>query len=226
MATAGRTRPDRPGAQEWVPDGEAAHDVEALREAAKECRGCELWEPATQVVFSAGSTTARMALVGEQPGDFEDRRGIPFVGPAGRLLQEAVEEAGISRDDVYVTNAVKHFRFSQRAPGNRRIHATPEMAHITACRPWLTAELVAVDPDVVVLLGATAGKALLGPGFRVTRDRGQVLERETSRGLKRFVATTHPSAVLRTPGPDRDAARAGLVADLRVAVEALEGASR
>ncbi|MEJ5915478.1 UdgX family uracil-DNA binding protein [Pseudokineococcus sp. 1T1Z-3] len=214
------TRPDRPGATAWLPDPDH-RDVAHLREAATACRGCELWEPATQVVFSAGVVTGRVALVGEQPGDVEDQRGIPFVGPAGRLLQEAVAEAGLAREDVYVTNAVKHFRFSQSAPGNRRIHATPDAGHVTACKPWLAAELVAVDPDVVVVLGATAAKALLGPSFRVTRERGVVLERETSRGTKRFVATIHPSAVLRTPAPEREQARAGLVADLRVAASAL-----
>ncbi|ROP45670.1 DNA polymerase [Pseudokineococcus lusitanus] len=216
----GAEKPERPGAEQWLP--EPGHrDVATLREAATGCRGCELWEPATQVVFSAGATGGRLALVGEQPGDQEDRRGVPFVGPAGRLLQAAVEEAGIAREDVYVTNAVKHFRFTQQAPGNRRIHATPEAAHVTACRPWLAAELAAVDPEVVVVLGATAGRALLGPSFRVTKERGHVIERETSRGTKRFVATLHPSAVLRTPPEQRDAARDGLVADLRVAAAAL-----
>jgi uracil-DNA glycosylase len=204
-------RPERPGAQEWVPEG---GDVQALRAAAPACRGCELWEPATQVVFSAGNPAARVALVGEQPGDVEDREGIPFVGPAGRLLQRAVDEAGIDRGDIYVTNAVKHFRFTPR--GNRRIHSTPELAHITACRPWLVAELRIVDPAVVVVLGATAAKALLGNDFRVTRHRGEVLERETSRGPCRFVPTVHPSSVLRAPDDQRDEAYAALVADLRV----------
>ncbi|MEJ5945096.1 UdgX family uracil-DNA binding protein [Pseudokineococcus basanitobsidens] len=221
---AAPSRPDRPGAAGWVPDDPARRDVEHLREAARACRGCELWEPATQVVFSAGAASGRVALVGEQPGDSEDRRGVPFVGPAGRLLQEAVAEAGLAREDVYVTNAVKHFRFTQSAPGKRRIHATPDAGHVTACLPWLTAELAAVDPEVVVVLGATAGRALLGPSFRVTKERGVVLERETSRGPKRFVATIHPSAVLRTPDDQRAQARDGLVADLRVAVAALGGA--
>ncbi len=184
-----------------------------------QCRGCELWENATQPVFSAGSTTGRIALVGEQPGDEEDRRGIPFVGPAGRLLQKAVEEAGIDKGEVYVTNAVKHFRFSQSGPGKRRIHATPERAHLEACKPWLVAELTRVDPDLTVCLGATATRSLLGPAVKVTRDRGAVLERETSLGLRRFLVTIHPSAVLRSP--DRDAAYAGLVADLRVAAGVL-----
>ncbi|WP_328291946.1 UdgX family uracil-DNA binding protein [Kineococcus sp. NBC_00420] len=212
------TKVERPGAQEWVPEGA---DVEQLREAATSCHGCELWEPATQVVFSAGSPTARLALVGEQPGDQEDQRGIPFVGPAGRLLQKAVEEAGIDLATTYVTNAVKHFRFTQTAPGNRRIHASPDVGHITACRPWLAAELVQVDPDVVVCLGATAAKALLPKDFRVTKHRGTLFTLPTSRGEKTFLGTIHPSAVLRTPEAERDAAYAALVADLRVAGSAL-----
>ncbi len=206
----------RPGAQEWVPN---SGGIEALRRAAPDCRGCELWEPATQVVFSAGNPTGRLALVGEQPGDQEDRTGVPFVGPAGKLLQKALDEAGIERGDVYVTNAVKHFRFTSTGPGKRRIHATPDRVHVEACKPWLVAELVTVDPELVVCLGATAAKALLGQSFRVTKERGAVLERETSRGAKRFLATVHPSAVLRAP--DRDQAYGGLVADLRVAADAL-----
>lgn len=211
-------QPQRPGAQQWVPAGAG---VEQLREAAPACRGCELWEPATQVVFSAGNSSARVALVGEQPGDVEDQRGIPFVGPAGRLLQRAVDEAGIPRDQAYVTNAVKHFRFTPK--GNRRVHATPELAHITACRPWLTAELQSVDPEVIVVLGATAAKALLGADFRVTRHRGEVLTRETTRGPRRFVPTVHPSSVLRAPDGQREEAYAALVADLRVVADALAG---
>lgn len=211
--------PERPGAEQWVP---ADADVEALRRAAPQCRGCELWEPATQVVFSAGPSSARVALVGEQPGDQEDRAGVPFVGPAGRLLQRAVDEAGLVRGDVYVTNAVKHFRFTQAGPGKRRIHQTPELAHMTACKPWLVAELRAVAPEVVVCLGATAAKSLLGTGFRVTRERGVLLRRETSLGSVQFLATLHPSAVLRVPdGEARDSAYAGLVADLRTVAEAL-----
>jgi DNA polymerase len=205
-------------AADFVPDGA---DLVGLRKAAADCRGCELWEPATQTVFSAGSPTARLALVGEQPGDQEDRQGVPFVGPAGRLLQKAVDEAGLERGDVYVSNAVKHFRFSQSGPGKRRMHQTPDMSHVTACRPWLVAELRLVDPDVVVALGATAVKALLGTSVRVTKDRGSVIERETSLGTRRFVVTTHPSAVLRTPDDKRDEAYAALVADLRVAAGAL-----
>ena len=204
-------RIERPGAQEWVPEGA---DIEGLRRAAPSCHGCELWEHASQVVFSAGDVHARVALVGEQPGDVEDREGIPFVGPAGKLLQRALDEAGVDRGRVYVTNAVKHFRFTPR--GTRRIHATPEMAHITACRPWLVAELRVVDPDVVVVLGATAARSLLGPDFRVTRHRGAVIRRETSRGPRSFVPTVHPSSVLRAPEEQRDDAYGALVTDLRV----------
>jgi DNA polymerase len=203
--------PHRPGAKEWVPKGAGVDD---LRKAAPACRGCELWEPATQVVFSAGSPNARVALVGEQPGDQEDRQGVPFVGPAGRLLQQALDEAGIERGDVYVTNAVKHFRFTQSAPGKRRIHQTPDRVHVEACRPWFVAEMTAVDPDLVVCLGATAAKAILGPSFRVTKQRGEVIERETSLGLRRFVATVHPSSILRSD--DRDTAYAAFLADLHV----------
>jgi len=205
-------------AAEFVPPGA---DLEQLRAAAAGCRGCELWEDATQTVFSAGSPRARLAMVGEQPGDQEDRQGLPFVGPAGRLLQKAVDDAGLDRGDVYVSNAVKHFRFTQAGPGKRRIHQTPELRHITACKPWLAAELRVVDPSVIVALGATAAKALLGPSVRVTKDRGVVMERETSLGLRRFVVTTHPSAVLRVPDDKRDEAYVALVADLRVAATVL-----
>jgi len=205
-------------AADFVPAGAG---LDELRAAAGGCRGCELWEPATQTVFSAGPPSARVVLVGEQPGDQEDRQGAPFVGPAGRLLVKAVEEAGLARDEVYRTNAVKHFRFTQDGPGKRRIHQTPDRVHVEACKPWLVAELRLVDPEVIVALGATAAKALLGPSMRVTKDRGTVTERETSLGPRRFVVTTHPSAVLRTPGDQRDEAFAALVADLRVAAAAL-----
>ena len=194
-------------------------DMEALRRAAEDCKGCELWKPATQVVFSAGNPRAPLALVGEQPGDVEDRKGIPFVGPAGRLLQDALSEAGVTKEDVYVTNAVKHFRFTER--GKRRIHQTPQVSHIRACLPWLEAELTLVDPQLIVCLGATAARALLGSSFRVTKQRGQVLELATPVGVRRVLATVHPSAVLRATGEDRDEAFAGLVADLRTARDAV-----
>ncbi|NHC14615.1 UdgX family uracil-DNA binding protein [Motilibacter deserti] len=222
---------ERPDAQQWVPAGVG---LDELRQAAPSCRGCELWEPATQVVFSVGEPTARIAFVGEQPGDQEDRQGKPFVGPAGQLLDRALAEAGIDREDAYVTNSVKHFRFTQSAPGKRRIHQTPDRVHIEACRPWLAAELAVIDPEVVVCLGATAAKALLGPSFRVTKSRGQLFPRlvadETDSGAVQngfLMATIHPSAVLRAgtgssdPEQAREEAYAGLVADLRVAAGAL-----
>ena len=200
----------------WVPEGA---EIAELRTAATHCRGCELWQAATQVVFSAGNPRARLALVGEQPGDVEDREGIPFVGPAGKLLQRALAEAGVPVAEVYVTNAVKHFRFTER--GKRRIHATPQMSHIKACRPWLTAEIQVVDPALIVCLGSTAAKALLGPAFKVTQQRGQVLDHDTPVGVRRVLATVHPSSVLRMRDADRDEAFAGLVADLRVAAAAV-----
>jgi DNA polymerase len=204
-----------PGAQQWVPPGA---DVPALATAALGCQGCELYAGATQTVFGEGNLAAHVVLVGEQPGDVEDRRGRPFVGPAGRLLDRALEEAGIEREGCYVTNAVKHFRFTTAGGGQRRIHQTPEAAHVAACRPWLAAELNRIRPKVVVLLGATAAKALLPPAYRVTRDRGQVFDGPQGSGAK-LVGTVHPSAVLRTPDEERDAAFAALVADLRVVAE-------
>ncbi len=204
-------------AAEFVP---ARADLDDLRAAAQGCRGCELWENATQAVFSAGSPNARVVLMGEQPGDQEDRQGQPFVGPAGRLLVKAVDDAGIPRELTYRTNAVKHFRFTQTAPGKRRIHQTPDRVHIEACRPWLDAELALLDPDVIVCLGATAAKALLGPSFRVTKQRGEVFPRESvDGGSGSVLATIHPSAVLRAD--NRDVAYDGLVADLRVAAALL-----
>ena len=157
-STSPAETPERPGAQRWVPPGAG---LEQLRTAALACGGCELHRTATRTVFSSGSPIARLAFVGEQPGDAEDRQGAPFVGPAGRLLDEALQQAGIDRSDAYVTNAVKHFRFTPTP--QRRLHQTPDLAHLTACRPWLVAELAVVDPEVVVCLGATAAKALLGP---------------------------------------------------------------
>jgi uracil-DNA glycosylase family protein len=206
----------RPGAARWVPQGGG---LAALRAAASACRGCELWEPATQAVFSSGHAHTLIALVGEQPGDVEDRQGVPFVGPAGRLLQRAIAASGIRPEDVYLTNAVKHFRYVPR--GKRRIHATPEMEHIRACQPWLEAELRVVDPEVIVVLGATAAKSLLGPQFRVTRHRGEVMEIEATVGRRIFVPTIHPSAVLRAPDDQRAAAFEAFVDDLRVASAAL-----
>lgn len=185
-------------------------DLDALRREAASCTRCELYEPATQTVFGEGPPTAWLMLVGEQPGDKEDIAGKPFVGPAGRVLDTALERAGIARAEVYLTNAVKHFRFERR--GNRRLHKTPGVTHIRACRPWLDCELAAVRPDAVATLGAIAAKALLGPEFRLTSQRGQVLDWEG----RRLVATVHPSAILRVPVEARDEALAALVADLQV----------
>ena len=185
-------------------------DLDALRGAAQGCTGCELWEPATQTVFGTGPSSAWLVFVGEQPGDREDLAGEPFVGPAGRLLDRALEQAGIARDDTYVTNAVKHFRFEQR--GSPRIHKTPAVGHVRACRPWLDAELRVVRPAVVATLGATAAKALLGSTFRITESRGTVLDWE---GFT-LVPTIHPSAILRMEPDERDAAFDAFVADLRV----------
>lgn len=215
------TEPERPGAERWVPPGA---DLAGLAAAARACQGCELYGPATQTVFGAGPADARIVLVGEQPGDQEDRMGKPFVGPAGRLLLRAVSEAGIDPAQVYRTNAVKHFRFTQAGPGKRRLHQTPDLVHLVACQPWLDAELALLDPAVVVVLGATAARVLLGPSFRVSRQRGVLLPwtRAGGGGDGAWVlATLHPSAVLRAD--DREGAYRGLVADLSVAAAALRG---
>jgi uracil-DNA glycosylase family protein len=202
-------------AAEFVP---ADADLDGLRAAARECRGCELWEPATQTVFSAGPADARLVLVGEAPGDQEDRQGAPFVGPAGQVLVRAVDEAGIARSTIYRTNVVKHFRFTQAGPGKRRIHQTPDRVHVEACRPWLRAELAVLSPVVIVCLGATAAKGMLGATFRVTRQRGETFPFPPSTataGPPWIMATIHPSAVLRAD--DSELAYGGLVADLRIA---------
>jgi uracil-DNA glycosylase len=198
-------------------------DLDVLRAAVDRCRGCGLYRDATHGVLGTGPATARLVLVGEQPGDQEDRKGEPFVGPAGRVLDRALADAGVDRADAYLTNAVKHFKFRTTGPGKRRIHATPDAAEMTACRPWLVAEMSVLRPRVVVALGATAAKALFGPSFRVTRERGRLREWPASaRQPDDFegqdgmaLATLHPSAVLRAD--DREAAYEGLVADLAVA---------
>jgi uracil-DNA glycosylase len=197
---------DFPGADSWVPPRPSLRGMKA---AIGDCRGCDLYREATQAVFGEGPKAARVVLVGEQPGDQEDKDGRPFVGPAGRLLDRALADAGIDRDNTYVTNAVKHFRYTER--GKRRIHQKPDVGHVLACRPWLTAELAAVKPEVVVVLGAVAARALLGPSFRVTKQRGEPVELDDGTVA---VGTVHPSSVLRSD--DRDAAYAGLVADLTV----------
>ena len=179
----------------------------ALRESAAVCHGCELWRAATQTVFGEGAAEAELMFVGEQPGDQEDQQGAPFVGPAGRVLDRALEDVGIDRNRVYVTNAVKHFKWQPR--GKRRIHQKPSWAEMTACRPWLEAEIEVVQPRVLVALGATAAQTLLGRQFRVTQMRGELLESPLAENV---TATIHPSAILRAE--DRDAEYAGFVADL------------
>jgi DNA polymerase len=188
-----------------------------LREAATHCHACELWAGATQVVFGEGAARAEAMLVGEQPGDREDREGAPFVGPAGHLLDRALDESGIDRRRVYVTNAVKHFRYRSR--GKRRIHQRPDGVHIAACRPWLDAELRVVRPHVLVCLGAVAAQALVGRQVRVTRDRGRFLDSDLA---PHVTATVHPSSILRAGSPeDRAEAYAAFVDDLRVVAGAL-----
>jgi len=203
-------------AEPYVPDSTS---LRALRAAAAGCHGCDLYKHATQVVFGAGPKTSALLLVGEQPGDQEDLQGAPFVGPAGALLDKALADAGIARDATYLTNAVKHFKWEPR--GKRRTHKKPRISEVRACRPWLDAELRAVRPQVVVLLGATAAQAVLGPGFRLMRGRGTVL---TSALATPVVATIHPSAVLRAPDEQgRRDAYAMLVADLKVALRVVPG---
>jgi uracil-DNA glycosylase family protein len=199
-------------AEELIPPGRG---LRKLRQAATSCRACPLWRDATQVVFGAGPANSQVMLIGEVPGDREDRAGEPFVGPAGRLLDDAVGEAGLDQYKLYVTNAVKHFKFERR--GKRRIHQTPSKLEVEACRPWLEAELTRIRPKSVGLLGATAAKALLGPGFKVSERRGEVLEVDFAPAA---VATYHPSSVLRGPPEQREEAYEALVADLRVLASA------
>ncbi|MEW5809782.1 MAG: UdgX family uracil-DNA binding protein [Actinomycetota bacterium] len=200
-------------------------DLGDLAAAARACRGCDLFEHATQTVFGEGPAGAKLMLVGEQPGDQEDRSGEPFVGPAGRLLDKALQEAAIDREPLYVTNAVKHFKFVPAERGTRRIHKTPSRTEVVSCRPWLLAELQAVTPQVIVCLGATAAKALLGNDFRLTAHRGEVLKlSDGDTGAESdpaVVATLHPSAVLRGPADAREESFASLVADLRLAASLL-----
>jgi uracil-DNA glycosylase len=186
--------------------------LKALRTAAAGCRGCPLWRLGTQTVFGEGPARARVVMVGEQPGDREDIEGRPFVGPAGKLLDQALVAAGIARTDVYVTNSVKHFKW--KPAGKRRLHQKPGAREIAACRPWLDAELAALAPEVVVALGATAAQNLMGADFRVTQSRGRVF-RDVP-GTKSLVATVHPSSILRGAPEERAAALAAFVADLKV----------
>jgi DNA polymerase len=194
----------------------------ALASAAEGCRGCPLYKDATQVVFGQGRSSARLMLVGEQPGDKEDKEGEPFVGPAGRLLDKALEEAGIDRSEAYVTNAVKHFKWKPR--GNRRLHQTPRAGEIEACKPWLEAEVDAVEPEAVLAMGATAARSLFGTKVKVTKDRGKPLESPLAPVA---AVTIHPSALLRLRDHDeREAEFAAFVADLEGVAVALEGTAR
>ena len=193
------------------------HDLTSLQIAAKDCRGCDLYLNATQTVFGEGRPSSIIMFVGEQPGDQEDLAGHPFVGPAGRLLDACMEEAGIDRKAAYVTNAVKHFKWEPR--GKRRIHKKPSMREMAACRPWLTAEIQAVKPKLIVCLGATAAQSLLGPAFRVTKDRGRVME---VAGYPPLLATVHPSSILRAQtDEDRERERRLFIADLMEAAKIL-----
>lgn len=201
------------GAEEFLPE---RRTIAQLRQAACTCRGCDLYERATQTVFGAGPARARLVLVGEQPGDVEDRKGEPFVGPAGRVLHQGLEAAGIDQGTTYVTNAVKHFKW--QAAGPRRLHKTPSAREVQACRPWLMAEIEAVQPELVLCLGATAAGSLLGPSFRVTRQRGVPIEHQDLL----LMATVHPSSILRAADDKaRRVAMDAFVDDLRQAAAVL-----
>jgi uracil-DNA glycosylase family protein len=200
-------------AADFLPD---RLSLPSLRDAATGCKGCQLWQVGTQTVFGEGSAGAEAMFVGEQPGDQEDKAGKPFVGPAGRLFDEALEAAGIDRSVTYVTNAVKHFKWQAR--GKRRIHQKPNWTEMTACRPWLEAELAVVKPRVLVLLGATAAQSLLGREFRVTQHRGELLDSELAEAV---TATVHPSSILRGEPEERERNFAAFVDDLSVVARLL-----
>jgi DNA polymerase len=200
------------GAAAYLPE---RRSLNALRAAVQGCHGCDLYRDATQAVFGEGPARARLMLVGEVPGDREDVEGEPFVGPAGGVLRKALAEVGIEIDDAYVTNAVKHFKW--RPQGKRRLHQTPRAGEVSACRPWLEAEVAAVGPEAIVALGATATRSLFGPGVRVMRDRGELLESDLA---PLAAVTIHPSAVLRA-GDEREEAYDSFVADLQVVAEAM-----
>jgi uracil-DNA glycosylase len=193
MQDMSRPRPE--GASRFIPEG---LNLSLLREAAQACQGCSLYARATQAVVGEGSTSSRVLLVGEQPGDQEDRQGRPFVGPAGALLDRALEEAGINRREVYITNAVKHFKFEER--GKRRIHKKPSASEIRACKPWLEAEVALIKPEVIVCLGATAAQSILGSEYRLTKERGRFV---THAWAPKVTSTIHPSAVLRAPDDEQ-----------------------
>lgn len=204
-----------PGAAKFLP---AVRSITAMRAAVQSCQGCELYKHASQAVFGEGQTKAKLLLIGEQPGNEEDLQGHPFVGPAGKLLDRALGDAQIDRQSVYVTNAVKHFKFEER--GKRRIHKKPGAGEVRACKPWLDAEIEAIHPVVIVCLGATAAQALLGNDFRLTVDRGRPLQHPA---VEHVVATVHPSAILRAPDSEqRELQYARFVDDLKVARKLLE----
>jgi DNA polymerase len=218
-AASGTAVGSYPGAQEFIPPV-ARPSLKALAAAAKSCLGCDLYKRATQVVFGEGGRSATMVLVGEQPGDREDVEGRPFVGPAGALLDKALVDAGIDRKSTYVTNAVKHFKWTPAPRGKKRLHSKPSARQMNACRPWLEEELNAIKPSVLVLLGATAAQSPLGSAFRITNSRGQVIR--GTPWAPSVVATNHPSAVLRAPDEEgRQQMYKALVADLRVAARAM-----
>jgi uracil-DNA glycosylase len=201
-------------AEELIPDKPT---VPSLQKAAVDCKACDLWENATQTVFGEGASRAKVFLIGEQPGNDEDLQGHPFVGPAGKLLDQALEEAGIDRREAYVTNVVKHFNWEPR--GKRRIHKKPNAKHIEACRPWLEAEIATVKPEVIVCLGATAAQTLLGKDFRVTKQRGEMIESELA---PLIMATVHPSSILRAPDDEtRRAEMRRFVDDLKKVAKVL-----
>jgi DNA polymerase len=205
-----------PSAEAFMPE---KITLPALKEAAATCKGCPLYKLGTQTVFGEGPVGAKVMFVGEQPGDQEDRAGKPFVGPAGQMLDKALEEVGIDRREVYVTNAVKHFKWEPR--GKRRLHSKPGAREVQACKPWLTAEVQVVRPTMVVALGATAAQALMGKDFRLTQSRGKVF-RDTQ-WAPRFTATVHPSSILRAPSPDeREAAYRAFIEDLRIVSKAIK----
>jgi uracil-DNA glycosylase len=194
-------------AADFIPSGKT---IPILREAVQSCRGCDLYQYATQAVFGEGPRSASIVFIGEQPGDEEDRMGRPFVGPSGRLFDRALEEAGIDRSVVYVTNAVKHFKFEER--GKRRIHKKPSASEIKACRPWLEAELAAIQPEIIICLGATAAQSVFGPDYRVTKERGLFVKHPWA---PRATSTVHPSAILRAPNEQRHLEYERFVEDLK-----------
>jgi len=217
-ATRRRLSQDRsPNTAQLIP---SRATLSELKRAASGCRACDLWKNATQTVFGEGKSPAKVMLVGEQPGDQEDRAGRPFVGPAGRLLDQALEEAGIDRSEVYVTNVVKHFKWSPAERGKKRIHKKPRYSEIQACRPWLDAELEVVKPRVLVCLGASAAQALLGKDFRVTRERGRLIESSLAQHV---IATVHPSSILRAQDDEsRHSQMKAFVDDLKRVARAAE----